>query len=169
MLPPILRRLVRVPTTRKASDGGLLAMRLAQVPEHEWPEVILEIVRSHAASVSGHASAAAIDPQRNFQELGFDSLAAVELRNHLNTTTGLRLPATLVFDRPTPGAIAAFLLQKMKGQASGVKAVSRRRTQLDEPIAIVGMSCRFPGSVYSPEDLWRLVAEGRDAVSSFPT
>ncbi len=168
VLPPFLQRLVRVPAARRASDGGLLAMRLAQVPEHEWPEVILEIVRSHVASVAGHQSGVAIDPQRNFQELGFDSLAAVELRNHLNRSTGLRLPATLVFDHPTPAAIAEFLLRRMKGQARGAKAVSRRPAQLDEPIAVVGMSCRFPGGVYSPEDLWQLVADGRDVVGSFP-
>ncbi len=167
VLPPILQRLVRIPA-RRASEGGLLAMRLAQVPEHEWPEVILDIVRGHVASVSGHSSAAAIDPQRNFKDLGFDSLAAVELRNHLNTTTGLRLPATLVFDHPTPAAIVELLLQRMKGQARGAKAVSRRPAQLDEPVAVVGMSCRFPGGVYSPEDLWQLVADGKDAVSSFP-
>ncbi|WP_241844739.1 acyl carrier protein, partial [Streptomyces silvensis] len=98
---------------------------------------------------------------------GFDSLTAVELRNHLNAVTELRLPSTLVFDYPTPAALAAFLDTELAG-APVLAATAHTAAALDEPLAIVGMSCRFPGGVNSPEDLWRLLAGGEDAVVEFP-
>ncbi|MFJ6438854.1 type I polyketide synthase, partial [Streptomyces sp. NPDC091416] len=124
------------------------------------------------AKVLGHASAQAIEADRPFQELGFDSLSAVELRNELNLTTGLRLPATLVFDYPTSRAVAGHIDGELDG--SGTRETEQPgsnlavRAQDDEPIVIVGMACRYPGGVTSPDDLWELVAEGRDAVSGFP-
>jgi pimaricinolide synthase PimS1 len=111
MVPALLQGLVRSPQ-RRARDvaGGSLAMRLGGVPEDERPRVVLDLVRSHVATILGHASPDAIDSQSTFKELGFDSLAAVELRNRLGVVTGLRLPATLVFDYPTPKTLASHLL-----------------------------------------------------------
>jgi pimaricinolide synthase PimS1 len=110
-LPTLLRGLVRTPPRRANEDqSGSLARRLAAAPEDDRQGVVLEIVSRGVAAVLGHASPQAVDAHRTFKELGFDSLAAVELRNHLNTVSGLRLPATLVFDYPTPTELADYLV-----------------------------------------------------------
>ena len=118
----------------------------------------------------GHASADAVDPGRAFKDLGVDSLAAVELRNRLTQASGVRLPSTLVFDHPTPTAIARLLLTEVGAGKETTTAVRPRRAPAttDEPLAIVGMSCRFPGGLTTPAEFWQLVAEGRDAVSGLP-
>ena len=106
---PLLRGLIRVPS-RAARDGaGSLARRLSLTPEDQREQVVLEAVRAEAATILGHSSPQAIDPKSAFKQLGFDSLGAVELRNSLNLLTGLRLPSTLVFDYPTPAALASFI------------------------------------------------------------
>ncbi|MFG2896301.1 type I polyketide synthase [Streptomyces zaomyceticus] len=175
--PALLRGLIRPRTTTRAAqaaaaaDGGTAwARRVAALPQEESKAAAADLVRSIVAGVLGHASSEGIDPERAFKDIGFDSLAAVELRNRLNTATGLRLPATAVFDHPSPAALAAYLHQQAAGSKTAASAPPARRTaaSADEPIAIVGMACRFPGGVSSPEDLWRLVAEGTDAISEFP-
>nr|WP_317937097.1 non-ribosomal peptide synthetase/type I polyketide synthase [Streptomyces cellostaticus] len=97
-------------------------------------------------------------------------MLAVQLRNRLNSVTGLRLPATLVFDHPTPAAVADFTLalaqERAESAAPPATAVAARTD--DDPIVIVGMGCRFPGGVDSPEALWQVVAEQRDVISGFP-
>ena len=116
----------------------------------------------------GHSSATAIGADGAFKDLGFDSLAAVELRNRLVAASGLTLPATLVFDYPTPAKLAGYLLTE--SSASGAtQRVTLRAQASEEPIAIVGMACRYPGGVGSPQELWQLLSEGRDAISGFPT
>jgi candicidin polyketide synthase FscB len=169
VLPAMLAGLVRAPRRRSSEQSASLARRLAATPEAGRAGVVLELVRAQIAIVLGHASPEAIDAQRSFKELGFDSLTAVELRNRLNVTTGLRLPVTLVFDYPTASAVASNLLDKLSGAQSSVVKPSAARRELDEPVAIVGMSCRFPGGVCSPQQLWRLVSSGTDAISGFPT
>jgi acyl transferase domain-containing protein/acyl carrier protein/UDP-glucose 4-epimerase len=167
-LPASLRALVRTPPRRSAS-GGSLMQRLAAAPESQRADIVLELVRAHAAAVLGHANSDGVDPQRAFRELGFDSLAAVELRNRLGALTGLRLATTVVFNHPTPLMLAQHLLEELDGsrEAAPAQAV-RAYAAPDEPIAIVGMSCRYPGGIDSPERLWQLVAAGEDAISGFP-
>ncbi len=171
VLPPLLSGLVRMPR-RSRGDGGSLARRLAEVPESEWDAVVLELVRGEAAAVLGRGSAAEVDPELAFKDLGFDSLGALELRNRLMQATGLRLPATLVFDHPNCEAVAKFLRSRVEvrggAQAGAGRAPARRRAGSEEPIALVGMACRFPGGVRGPDELWRLLVESRDVVSGFP-
>ncbi|KJK33580.1 polyketide synthase, partial [Streptomyces variegatus] len=145
-------------------------LRIAALPENEREPALLELVREQVALVLGHASAAAVPADKAFKDTGFDSLAAVQLRNRLGQVTGLRLPATLVFDHPTPTALARFLTAESAGSTTAVTvpqaAVAAAGT---EPIAIVAMACRYPGAAASPEELWRLVTDGADAISGFPT
>ncbi|MFI9824556.1 alpha/beta fold hydrolase [Streptomyces sp. NPDC052013] len=169
LLPAVLRGLVRVPA-RRAASGGSLARRLAEVPEGERERVVLELVTAQAASVLGHDSADAVDGERAFKDLGFDSVSAVELRNRLSRSTGVPLPATLVFDHPTPVAVARLLLAQTDGTPdTALPAARNRRGPADEPLAIVGIGCRYPGGVTSADDLWQLVAEGRDVIGPLPT
>ncbi|HEX8051774.1 MAG TPA: type I polyketide synthase, partial [Thermoleophilaceae bacterium] len=167
-LPALLQGLFRV--RQASSDGqGSLAKRLASAPEPEWKAIVLEVVQTHAAGVLGHSSPDTIDPQRAFKELGFDSLGAVELRNRLTQATGVKLPTTLIFDHPTPAAVADLLRSQVDGAERTTQVGARRtRSHGDDPIAIVGMSARFPGGVRSPEDLWELVISGSDAIGEFP-
>ncbi|MER6168355.1 type I polyketide synthase [Streptomyces violaceorubidus] len=151
-------------------DGDTLAARLAGLPPQEADRLVLEVVRSQVAAVLGHRDPAAVDEGRPFSELGLDSLAAVELRHTLEGVTGLRLPATLVFDRPTTADVAGHIRSLVRPAAAAAPAggAVTPRTHDDEPIAVVGVGCRFPGGVGSPEDLWELVRTGTDAVSGFP-
>ncbi len=168
-LPPILSLLVRAPVRRAGAQDGALARRLAGAPEGERDAIALELVLANVAAVLGHDSGAAIDPGRPFKELGFDSLGSVELRNRLGQATGLKLPSTVIFDYPTPQAVAGFLRERVEGVVVPAKRVRRRPVGSDEPIAVVGMSCRYPGGASSPEELWELVANGREGIGEFPS
>nr|WLD30102.1 GomE [Streptomyces rubellomurinus] len=118
LLPPLLRGLVRLPARAADAGAGVLAQRLGAVPEAERERIVLEVVQAQVAAVLGHASAASIDPERAFKDLGFDSLSAVELRNRLTQATGVRLAATVVFDHPSPAAIARHLLPEIVPDAA---------------------------------------------------
>ncbi|MFD4433075.1 SDR family NAD(P)-dependent oxidoreductase, partial [Nocardia sp. NPDC058497] len=173
-LPPILRALVAVPrptSMPEALHRPVLRERLAHLPDVEVGDAVLETVRTHVALALGHDDSAGIDPERNFRELGADSLTAVEIRNRLNKVTGLRLPATLVFDYPTPETVARFVIAQLHtdGPAAHPDVTATPIPVADEPVAIVGMGCRLPGGVSSPEDLWELVIAEGDAISAFPS
>ncbi|WP_428849398.1 SDR family NAD(P)-dependent oxidoreductase, partial [Streptomyces lycopersici] len=166
-VPALLRSLHRPVARRAATAGG--ARWLAALTPAEREKALLKLVSDGAAVVLGHADTSTIPVTGAFKDLGINSLTAVELRNSLAKATGLRLPATLVFDYPTPSALAARLDELFTGEnpvpvRGPVSAVAQ-----DEPLAIVGMACRLPGGVSSPEDLWRLVESGTDAISGFPT
>ncbi|QKV75037.1 type I polyketide synthase [Amycolatopsis sp. Hca4] len=150
------------------SGSAELTERLAALPAPERRRVLLDVVRARAAAVLGHDGAEAIEPARPFKDLGFDSLTAVELRNALVAETGLALPSTLVFDHPTPADLADRLLGEAFGAGAPAPGLPAEAGTGDDPIAIVAMSCRYPGGVRSPEDLWRLVSAGGDGIAPFP-
>ncbi|WP_229842673.1 type I polyketide synthase, partial [Streptomyces gougerotii] len=176
-VPPLLRNLVR--GTRRAAAtavGGAgtadeLTRTLLDLREDERLRFAVNLVRGEAASVLGHSSAQAVEAERDFHDLGFDSLTAVELRNRLTGATGLRLPATLVFDHPTPTVLAEHLIAALldEERASGAIAPTPVAAALaEDPVVIVGMACRMPGGVSSPEELWQLVLDGQEGISAFP-
>ncbi|WSC96618.1 SDR family NAD(P)-dependent oxidoreductase [Streptomyces sp. NBC_01754] len=173
-IPALLRGLVtgriRRTATQTSTAGLALAQRLQTVPAPQQRQILLELIRSNAATVLGHLSPEAVGERQAFKDLGFDSLTAVELRNRLNTVTGLRLPATLVFDYPNPTLLSDYLMSQFFGESDVVPEPPRPLTvaETDEPIAIVAMACRFPGDVTSPDQLWDLVTDGVDGMSAFP-
>ncbi|HEY7147797.1 MAG TPA: SDR family NAD(P)-dependent oxidoreductase, partial [Streptosporangiaceae bacterium] len=181
---PLIQSLPEVQQARADADaaseepaapgaGTALGQQLAGLSPGEQDRVLMALVRAEAAVVLGHPSAEAVEVSRAFSELGFDSLTAVELRNRLSAATGLRLPATLLFDYPRTAAVAAFLRSQLAGERAADPAARPDQAApgtatAGEPIAIVAMSCRFPGGVRSPEDLWELVLSGTDAISGLP-
>ncbi|QDY81402.1 hypothetical protein FQU76_30145 [Streptomyces qinzhouensis] len=101
-----------------------LAERLDGLTDGEQRQAVLDMIRTEVAAVLNHANAENIVETRSFRELGFDSLTAVELRNRLNSATGLRLPATLIFDYPTCAAISDHLCKELLGSFPGAMTSS---------------------------------------------
>ncbi|WP_432969465.1 SDR family NAD(P)-dependent oxidoreductase [Dactylosporangium sp. CA-233914] len=169
--PAVLRSLAPVSARRTAATTGPvdgLVDQLARTTPDERGRVLRQLVATHAAAVLGHQDASGIDPDRALRDLGFDSLTAVELRNRLNAATGLRLSATVVFDHPSINALSDHVARQLVPAAAGPRAAAPVVAAVDEPIAIVGMACRYPGAD-SPEELWRLVESGTDAITGMPT
>ncbi|WP_406358269.1 type I polyketide synthase [Streptomyces sp. NBC_01635] len=173
-LPPLLRTLAGRPAlgeaaARPTSAGSPLG--LLHLPEQRRREAVTDLVRSALAGVLGHAPDAQIQLDVPFTQLGLDSLTALELRNSLSQATGTLLPATLVFDHPTPAAVTDLLLAELApaGTPDGHAApVGDPAPLSDDPIAIIGMGCRFPGGVETPEQFWELLLQGEDAIGDFP-
>ncbi|WP_461030789.1 acyl carrier protein, partial [Streptomyces sparsus] len=151
--------------------NGLLA-RLTALGDADRRQAVLELVRAHIAHVLNHPSPEDVETARAFRELGFDSLTSVELRNTLNGATGMRLPATLVYDYPTPAALADHLTAELaptaEPSAGAVAVPARGGDDAEDPVVIVAMACRFPGDADTPERFWRMLADGTDMMGPFP-
>ncbi|HEY0933077.1 MAG TPA: SDR family NAD(P)-dependent oxidoreductase, partial [Trebonia sp.] len=168
---PDARQALAAATAPAAAGPGAspeFARQLAGLPRTGQERLLTDLVRTEAAAVLGHSSAAAVEPGRAFKDMGFDSLTAIELRNRLKAATGLPLPPTLVFDYPAPVALARHLRVLLTGDSADSTAAVSGAGPADEPIAIVGLGCRFPGDASSPEKLWDLLAAGTDAIGGFP-
>ncbi|MFP1882393.1 SDR family NAD(P)-dependent oxidoreductase [Lonsdalea quercina] len=144
-------------------DGAALSNRSPA----EQRELLLALI---AAKTELLTEKRFVSETQAFRDIGFTSLTVVELARELSSATGLELPSTLVYDHPTPHAVAEHLRQAL-GLSSGEEGLEdyARDGHNDEPIAIIGISCRYPGGVSDPESLWRLVADGRDTVGDYPS
>ena len=159
-LPEAVVALEGAAATAGGGGSGLLEPAAAPGRGGARDRVLLELVRAQAAVRAGPRGSAGGGAQPGLPGLGLHSLTAVELRNRLNTVTGLLLPATLVFDYPNPADLAAFLRSELLGPDSGLPTEGigpePARSAADRPttpVVIVGMACRFPGGVASPEEL----------------
>jgi acyl transferase domain-containing protein len=149
------------------ASAGSLAAKLVGLSHLAQRRLVRELVRAEVASVLDRESLDAEDDDKTFRDLGLESLGAVELRNRLRAATGVSLPATVVFDYPKPAALAGLLCDEAlesKGKREGPVPIAEVASS--EPIAIVGIGCRYPGGVNSSEQLWRLAAEARDGVGT---
>ncbi|MEU5424849.1 type I polyketide synthase [Streptomyces olivoreticuli] len=165
--PALARQLAeRLGAAREAAASALRERLLTLAPSGRY-DAVLRLVLDQVARTGG-VPARELDPDRPFTGFGLASLGGVLLRDRLGADTGLDLPATLVFDHPTPAAVARFLHTALLGESAPEASGTSARTASMEPVAIVAMVCRYPGDVASPEDLWQLVADGTDATSDFP-
>ncbi|HEY0447609.1 acyl carrier protein, partial [Actinophytocola sp.] len=152
-----------------SSPRSRLSERLDGLPAADRFTETLDLVRAETAALVGQ-TAESVEPERAYQEYGYNSMAAVLLTEMLSQATGLELPLTLLFDHPNPAAVARYLVDRVAPAEDRTEVTAAPAVvPVDEPIAVVGVSCRFPGGVSSAADLWELVASGRDAVSGFPT
>ncbi|MDN5751393.1 MAG: phosphopantetheine-binding protein, partial [Pseudonocardia sp.] len=169
-LPAAVAALAPAEPDRSGAAAELVATLRAAAPG-ERDHLLLQIVTEEVASVLGHTSSGSLDVRRPFSTLGFDSLASVDLRNRLQERTGLRLPATLLFDHPTPEELADRLATDLLSDLLAEPIADLPpsvTTGADEPVAIVGIACRLPGGVTSPEALWQLLVDERDVIGPFP-
>ncbi|MEU4878808.1 beta-ketoacyl reductase, partial [Streptomyces sp. NPDC021608] len=189
-VPSMLRGLVRKPrrTVRVSAAGGAgnmagesLADRLAKMPQPERQRVLLDLVSADVATVLGRRGRDAIAPDRAFKDLGFDSLTGVELRNRLTAATGLQLPASAVFDYPTPAALADVLLEQLGASPTSVLAELDRleaalssasleddvMTQMAKRLQTLATRYAAPGAVAEDEGAFDLESASDDELFSF--
>ncbi|MFE2337905.1 type I polyketide synthase, partial [Streptomyces coelicoflavus] len=168
-LPEAREALDTQPAPASERNDALWRTRLLDTADVERSRLLLDLVRRETAAVLGHTSHEEIVPRASFRSIGVDSLSSVQLRNRLHAATGLLLPATLVFDHPSPSALASYLEQELLGRDTVLEAPGRSTQSDDDPVVVVAMSCRFPGEAHSPEALWDLLTAGSDTTAGFPT
>ncbi|UZI33390.1 type I polyketide synthase [Streptomyces sp. VB1] len=176
-VPVILHEVDAIPRT---ASGKVRRYALAGLPARPLPAGGLSLteagqvdltalVRAEVAAVLGCA-VDEVERGTAFRDLGLDSLTSTVLCNRLSAATGLPLSEAAPFDFPTTDELAAHLRARLTGRTTTATPSRPEGTGTDEdPVVIVGMACRFPGGVESPEDLWRLVEDGVDAITPFPT
>ncbi|WP_147140958.1 type I polyketide synthase, partial [Nocardia ninae] len=169
---PLLSRLIRSTARRRANTVGSghdLGRRVAALELDEALTLVTSLVADVVAAVLGYPNACGLSVTTPFKDLGLDSLTGIELRNRLNSATGVRLPTTLVFDYPTVHAIAEHIVDRLRADDARLPvAHAAPRPDTAEPVVIVAMSCRYPGGAGTPDELWQLVVDGAEVVSDFP-
>lgn len=170
MSAALLRGLVRSAARRTAAAANApvtgLRERVRALPAAERTAVLLDLVLGQAAAILGHASAAAIDPDRSFKDLGFDSLGAVEFRNGINAQTDLRLPATLVFEFPNARALADHLSAELAPATETQAGTDPEEERIREILRVIPVE-RLRASGLA--DALLSLAEDQDALTTGPT
>ncbi|OMI85556.1 hypothetical protein BSZ07_31665, partial [Streptomyces sp. M1013] len=170
VLSPMLRGLVRTVERRAesaaAAGAGSFTERLAGRSEDEQRTLVLELVRDTVAAVLGHDSSGGLGDDQSFKDLGFDSLTGVELRNRLNAATGLRLPATLVFDHPSPTELSDHLWSRLASRTNDAPAVSLL-SELDRLEALLGEAAVDDGAAAESGDRTAVAARLRRLLSEW--
>ncbi|HEX8434011.1 SDR family NAD(P)-dependent oxidoreductase, partial [Archangium sp.] len=171
---PLLERLrtekAAKPPEMPAKQGPRAPWREAATPSARR-EALQALVQETVSRTLGLEPGRTLEPERGFAELGMDSIMAVELKGRLQEALGVTLPATLAFNFPNLQALTEHLSSRVEVETPSTAAAPEARSEArsDEPIAIVGMSCRLPGGADSPEAYWRLLREGTDAISKIPS
>ncbi|MGM1065358.1 type I polyketide synthase, partial [Saccharothrix sp. Mg75] len=165
---PEARRALGAPDDGPDDTASPLRDRLRGLPAADRLAALTDLVREQTAGVLGHGSPDEVVDGRAFRDLGFDSLTAVSMRDRLTAVTGLPLPVTVVFDHSSVDALARHLDARLFGEAPDPVPTAVGSAADDDPVVVVAMACRFPGDVRGPEDLWRLLADGRDAYTDLP-
>ena len=139
-------------------------------------ELLIQHLQLEVGKIFGFGPAQLPEPHRGFTTLGMNSLMAVELKNKVEPLVGRSLPATLAFDYPTIESLANHLLSLVAEPVPAPQAPERRQDgpealaqALSEPIAIIGIGCRFPGGADGPGAYWELLSRGGDAINDKPT
>ncbi|MFJ2900656.1 type I polyketide synthase, partial [Streptomyces sp. NPDC087218] len=149
-------------------DNESWAGRLRGLTDGQRITLIADLIRRHTAEILEYDTEDEVDRALPFKELGYNSLTSVELRSRLAADLGIALPSSLVYDHPTPEVLAGHIVAALLGAAGPADLPAAATAAYDEPLAIVGMACRYPGGVTSPEGLWQLVASGTDAIGPLP-
>ncbi len=168
---PLLEHLgAQTEAQEQSASKSELLQRLEEAVPSEREEILSSFVAEQAAKVLGLDLSQGLDPQKPLAEMGLDSLMAVELRNALGLAMGKTLPPTLLFDHPTLEALVKYLREEVLTFAESklVVQASERVLAHDEPIAIIGMACRFPGGANDPAAYWRMLRDGVDAITEVP-
>ncbi|WP_414683603.1 SDR family NAD(P)-dependent oxidoreductase [Mycobacterium marinum] len=168
-LPAILSAVTTTRRQATTTNTETFTSRLASQTPQQQLATLTDLVTDMTAAVLAHPDSAALDADLPFKDLGIDSLSALELRNSLARHTGLTLSATLVFDHPTPTAIAHHLVDQLSAAAPPAPVATPVKANAEEPVVVVGMACRLPGGIESAAGLWDLVSGAADVMSAFPT
>ncbi|MFJ1749257.1 SDR family NAD(P)-dependent oxidoreductase [Streptomyces sp. NPDC088116] len=174
---PVLPLPAPEPTTgsepvRGPDTGPTLIERLATLTAAEQLARLEELVRRQTALALGLPTTDGPGPDQAFRDYGVDSASALALRNRLCAALGTALPVTLVFDHPSPDALAAHLrtvLLDLPAPDPGPAPAAHGTISVEDPVVIVGIGCRLPGGITGPDALWQRLTAGTDAVAAFPT
>ncbi len=154
---------------KKSKKESVLRHRLSQASAEEQHEILKKHIKAEVERIAGRVP----DDEQGFFDLGLDSLTSIQLGNRLALTLDIFLPATITLEQPTVAALTDYLAEMIFGkQQSSVeppKTLAGKKLNAEsEPIAIVGMACRFPGGAHTPEQFWQLLRQGQEAVADIP-